>query len=141
MISPNSHLIWKFKLSVKMFVKRILKKLTHPFLSFQRSSKMWNSLKNRKGSIQEILSSQTWMQCDINNQMLNLKEHLLLDKENYEKRLQIVLYVSHTMKKEFPNCVTNLFGSSFNGLGFQGLFHLVAVQFSLPSTHTCWRLK
>ena len=95
---------------------------------------MWNSLKNRKGSIQEILSSQTWMQCDVNKQMLNLKEHLLLDKENYEKRLQIVLYVSHTMKKEFPNCVTNLFGSSFNGLGFQGLFHLEAVQFSLPRT-------
>jgi len=68
---------------------------------------------------QDILTllSQASDQLDVNNQMLMLKEHLLLDKKNYEKRLDIVLKISHTMKKNFPKSETNLFGSTLNGLG------------------------
>ena len=58
---------------------------------------------------------------DVNEQMISLKNLLLLQNHELKQRQEIVLFVEKTLRGFFPNCVAYLFGSSVNGLGFKGL--------------------
>ena len=78
-------------------------------------------MSNEKEKVQLWLVSKLKEIEDVNEQMISLKNLLLLQNHEQKQRQEIVLFVEKTLRGLFPHCVAYLFGSSVNGLGFKGL--------------------
>ena len=71
-----------------------------------------------ESNINDILKK-TCKSGDVNEQMDSLAKYLVLKNEEIHQRHEVAHLIETSLKEYFPECVSHLFGSSVNGVGFK----------------------
>lgn len=81
---------------------------------------MWSTrnLIERETYVKDILKK-TRQSDDVNEQMDSLAKYLVLKSDEIRQRHEVAHLIETSLKEYFPECVSHLFGSSVNGVGFK----------------------